>query len=89
MKFDEVPITCPAQERYHTIAPILSGKCSPAEQAVRLNLGYSTVTRWLRQFREEGLPGLFPANQYSRGPYTTERVIRATAPFQMLRPEGF
>jgi hypothetical protein len=47
--FDEAPVTCPAQERYHTIAPILSGKCSPAEQAERLNLGYSTVTRWIRK----------------------------------------
>lgn len=24
------------------------------------NLSYQTVTRWLRQFRTEGLPGLFP-----------------------------
>jgi len=33
LRFDEAPVTRPAQERYHTIAPILSGKCSPAEQA--------------------------------------------------------
>jgi len=52
LRFDEVPLTCPTQERYHSIAPILAGKSSPAEQAELLNLGYSTVTRWLRQFRK-------------------------------------
>jgi hypothetical protein len=52
LRFDEVPVTCPVQERYHEIAPILAGKCRPAEQAESLNVGYSTVTRWLREFRE-------------------------------------
>jgi len=88
LRFDEVSVTFPAQERYHTIAPILSGKCSPAEQAERLNLGYSTVTRWLRQFREEGLPGLFPANQYPREPYTPERVIVQLLFFKCCAPKA-
>ena len=88
LRFDEAPVTCPAQERYHTIAPILSGKCSLAEQAERLNLGYSTVTRWLRQFREEGLPGLFPANKYSREPYTPERVIVQLVLFKCCAPKA-
>ena len=60
LRFDEGPVTGPVQERYHEIAPILAGKCSPAEPAESLNVGYSTVTRWLRDFMEKGLPGLFP-----------------------------
>ena len=75
LKFDEVPITCPAQARYHAIAPCLAGVAAPAEQARALNLGYSTVTHWLREFRDKGLPGLFPATQYPREPYTAERNI--------------
>jgi transposase len=75
LKFDEVPITCPAQARYHAIAPCLAGVATPAEQARALNLGYSTVTHWLREFRGNGLPGLFPATQYPREPYTAERVV--------------
>ena len=75
LRFDEVPLSCPAQERYHAIAPILAGKSSPTKQAESLNIGYSTVTRWLREFREKGLPGLFPETQYPRAPYTPERVI--------------
>jgi transposase len=48
---------------------------TPAEQARALNLGYSTVTGWLREFREQGLPGLFPVTHDTREPYTSERVI--------------
>lgn len=75
LRFDAVPISCPAQERYHAIAPCLAGVRTPAEQAHDLNLGYSTVTRWLREFREHGLPGLFPAPHYPREPYTPEKEI--------------
>jgi len=75
LRFDDVPITCSAQERYHSIAPCLAGVATPTEQARALNLGYSTVTHWLREFRENGLPGLFPAMQYPREPYTSERTV--------------
>jgi transposase len=66
LRFDEVPITDSAQARYHAIAPCLAGKLSAADQARSLNLSYSTVTRWLRQFRNEGMPGLFPSTEYPR-----------------------
>jgi hypothetical protein len=33
LRFDQVPITCPVQERYHTIAPWLAGLRTPAEAA--------------------------------------------------------
>jgi hypothetical protein len=75
LQFDEVPLTCSTQERYHAIAPILAGKSSPAEQAELLNLGYSTVTRWLRHFREKGMPGCAG----SRG------CIRIWPDFEVLR----
>ena len=75
LRFDEVPITCETQQRYHSIAPCLAGKRSAEEQADALGLSYSTVCRWLRQFREEGMPGLFPATDYPREPQTPERVI--------------
>jgi hypothetical protein len=57
--FDEVPITCEIQQRYHSISPCLAGKRSAEEQADALGISYSAVCRWLRQFREEGMPGLF------------------------------
>ena len=58
-RFSEVPVSCEAHERYHTIALFLAGKLSAAEQAQALSLSYSTVARRLRQFRNQGMPGLF------------------------------
>jgi transposase InsO family protein len=46
-----------------------------AEQAQTLDLSCATVHRWLRQFRDAGMPGLFPAAQYPREPQTEERLI--------------
>jgi transposase len=75
LRFDEVPITCETQQRYHSISPCLAGRRSAEEQADALGLSYSTISRWLRKFREEGMPGLFPATQYPREPQTPEHVI--------------
>jgi hypothetical protein len=88
LSFDAVPVTCEVQQRYHSIAPCLAGVKSPAEQAQALNLGYSTVTRWLRQFREKGLPGLFLETQYPREPYTPERVIVQLIFFKCCAPKA-
>jgi len=88
LAFDAVPITCEVQKRYHSIAPCLAGAATPAEQAQALNLGYSTVTRWLRDFREQGMPGLFPATQYPREPYTPERVIVQLIFFKCCAPKA-
>jgi len=85
--FDDVPLSCPAQERYHSIAPILAGKVSPIEQAKNLNLGYSTITRWLREFRERGMPGLFPATEFPREPYTPEKTIVLLLYFKCCYPK--
>jgi hypothetical protein len=63
------------QARYHAIVPCLSGQVVPFRRAAELNLSYSTVTRWLNRFRENGMRGLFPVNQISRQPYTPEKVI--------------
>jgi transposase len=75
LKFDDVPVTCSTQERYYAIAPCLVGIATPTEQAASLNIGYSTITRWLREFRANGMRGLFPATEFPREPYTPERVI--------------
>lgn len=72
--FDSISVTCSVQERYHTIAPVLSGNISSFERAKQLNVSYSTVTRWLARFREDGMPGLFPG-QFQREPYTPEKVV--------------
>jgi len=88
LAFDAVPVTCEVQERYHSIAPCLADVRAPAEQAQALNLGYSTITRWLRDFREEGLPGLFPATHYSREPYKPERVIVQLLYFKCCAPKA-
>lgn len=88
LRFEEVPVNCPVQKRYHTIAPCLAGKVSPAEQAQAVNLSYATVSRWLRQFRAEGLPGLFPSAHYPREPYTPERVIVLLIYFKCCAPKA-
>ena len=75
LRFDEAPITCETQQRYHSISPCLAGKRSAEEQADALGPSYSAVCRWLRRFRGEGMPGLFPATQYPREPQTPEHVI--------------
>ena len=68
LAFNAVPVTCPVQRRYHFIAPCLAGVSTPAEQAQAINVGYSTITRWLREFREKGIPGLFSETEYPREP---------------------
>jgi transposase len=87
LAFDAVPITCEVQQRYHSIAPCLIGISTPAEQARELNLGYSTITRWLREFRERGMPGLFSDSQFSREPYTPERIIVQLLYFKCCAPK--
>lgn len=86
--FDEVPLTDKTQARYHAIAPCLAGKLSAIEQARHLNLSYQKVTRWLRDFRERGMPGLFPASEFSRAPYTPERVIVTLLYFKCCAPRA-
>jgi len=88
LRFDEVGVNCPVQQRYHAIAPCLAGKSSPAETARSLDISYSTVTRWLRQFRAEGMPGLFPATEYPREPYTPERVIVTVLYYKCCAPRA-
>jgi transposase len=88
LSFDEVPLTCPVQKRYHAIAPCLAGRLSPADQASALNISLQTIIRWLRQFREQGMRGLFPAGQYPREPYTPERVIATLLHFKCCAPSA-
>lgn len=88
LPFEDVPITCPTQAKYHAIAPCLAGKVEPRQQAKLLNLSYSTVSRWLKQFREDGMKGLFPAAGYSREPYTPERIVVSLIYFKCCVPEA-
>lgn len=88
LPFEDVPITCPTQARYHAIAPCLAGKVEPRQQARLLNLSYSTVSRWLKQFREEGIPGLFPASCHGREPYTPEKIIVSLIYFKCCVPKA-
>jgi transposase len=88
LRFDEAPITCETQQRYHSISPCLAGKRSAEEQADALGLSYSTVCRWLRQFREEGLPGLFPSTAYPRESQTPEGVIVALLFYKTCAPRA-
>jgi transposase len=64
------------------------GRRSAEEQADALGLSYSTVCRWLRKFREEGMPGLFPATQYPREPQTPEHVIVALLFYKTCAPRA-
>ncbi len=88
LSFDEVPLTCPVQKRYHAIAPCLAGRLAPADQAAALNLSFHTITRWLHQFRDKGMPGLFPAGHYPREPYTPERVVATLLHFKCCAPSA-
>lgn len=88
LPFDEVPVTCSVQERYHAIVPCLAGKITPVEQARNLNTAYSTIMRWLQPFRQQGMPGLFDATSYPREPYTPERVIVLLIYFKCCVPKA-
>lgn len=88
LRFEEVPVTCPIQQRYHSIAPCLAGQITPHEQAKQLNLSYQTICRWLCDFREKGMPGLFPAGEYPREPYTPERVVVTLLYFKCCAPKA-
>lgn len=88
LPFEDVPITCPTQAKYHSIAPCLAGQVEPKQQAKLLNLSYSTVSRWLKQFREEGMRGLFPASGSSREPYTPEKIIVSVIYFKCCVPRA-
>ncbi len=88
LPFEDVPVTDPTQARYHAIAPCLAGKIEPRQQAKLLNFSYSTVSRWLKQFREEGMQGLFPASGYNREPYTPERIVVSLIYFKCCVPKA-
>ena len=88
LPFEDVPVTCPTQAKYHAIAPCLAGQIEPKQQAKLLNLSYSTVSKWLKQFREEGMPGLLPVAGYNREPYTPERIIVSLIYFKCCVPRA-
>ena len=88
LPFADVPVTCQTQAKYHAIAPCLAGAAEPKQQAKLLNLSYSTVSRWLRQFREEGMPGLFSFAGDGREPYTPERIIVSLIYFKCCVPKA-
>lgn len=44
LPFECVPIICPTQAKYHSIAPCLAGQVEPKQQAKLLNLSYSNVS---------------------------------------------
>lgn len=87
LPFEEVPITCSIQERYHAIAPVLAEKITPENQAKILSLSYSTIMRWLREFREKGMAGLFD-NKAQRQAYTPERIIVSLLYFKCCAPKA-
>jgi transposase len=88
LPFADVPITCEVQARYHAIAPCLAEKVEPKQQAKLLNLSYSTVSRWLKQFREKGMPGISPSVCYEREPYTPEKIIVSLIYFKCCVPKA-
>jgi hypothetical protein len=38
LPFEDIPVTCPTQAKYHAIAPCLAGQVEPKQQAKLLNL---------------------------------------------------
>lgn len=88
LRFADVPVSCEVQKRYHSIAPLLAGQSTPADQARILNVSYQTITRWLKEFRERGMPGLFPATEFPREPYTPERIIVTLVYFKCCAPRA-
>ena len=88
LPFTDVPVTCPIQAKYHAIVPCLAGQIEPKQQAKLLNLSYSTVSKWLKQFREDGMKGLFASAQSNREPYTPERIIVSLIYFKCCVPKA-
>jgi len=88
LPFEYVPVTCPTQAKYHAIAPCLTEQIEPRQQARLLNLSYSTVSKWLKQFRAEGMKGLLPSSNINREPYTPERIIVSLIYFKCCVPQA-
>lgn len=89
LPFEDVPLTCPTQAKYHAIAPCLARQVEPKQQARLLNLSYSTVSKWLKQFRENGMKGSSPVASYNnREPYTPERIIVSLIYFKCCVPKA-
>jgi transposase len=86
LTFDEVPISCSAQSKYHAIAPCLAGKSSLQKQAQALDLAFSTLRQWLEKFRKEGMLGLVE-QPTSRQAYTPERIIVTLVFFKCCIPK--
>lgn len=88
LPFADVPVTCEVQARYHAIAPCLAEKVEPKQQAKLLNLSYSTVSRWLKQFREKGMRGICSSAGFGREPYTPEKIIVSLIYFKCCVPKA-
>ena len=88
LRFSDVHVTCEIQNRYHSIAPVLAGQASVTQQARLLNLPYQTICRWLHDFRERGMPGLFPPSEFPREPYTPEMVIVSLLYYKCCAPKA-
>lgn len=87
LPFEEVPISCPVQKRYHEIAPVLAQKVTPEKQAEIINISYATIMKRLKQFREEGMAGLFDKKP-QRQAYTPERIIVSLLYWKCCAPKA-
>jgi transposase len=88
LRFDDVPITCPVQERYHAIAPVLAGRVTPIDRARVPSVSYATVMRWISEFRDKGMPGLFDQTQFPRRPTTPEKVVVLLVFYKCCAPKA-
>jgi Winged helix-turn helix len=72
----------PIQRRYEVIRPlVLCTEGTATQRAQDTDLHPDTVRRWLHDFRQHGMLGLFPAGvtveQRRRGPTVSEAVCQA------------
>ena len=87
LRFDAVPVTCEVQQR---ITPLPRVWPESALRRNRRKRSISVIDSHLLApgVPGQGMPGLFPATQYPREPYTPERIIVQLIFFKCCAPKA-
>ena len=56
-----------ALERFALLRPALEGQMTQAQLACEQHISLSTIQRWIKQYREQGLGGLANARRSEKG----------------------
>ena len=78
-----------AYQRYEVIRPCLEKEVSQAEQARVSGVAHSTLERWMKQYRQDGLRGLVRQERSDKGTRRrlSEEVVKLVEGFALRKPQ--